>query len=101
MKITIKNVRIIIYVLLIVFIFGVATRDYLSWLNPLGLKPEVNPKQHDGSQEFKRPIEWESSIEPAPDKDGVRRYLPPDKLDQHGSDDIIYTPQTLEFDTVE
>ena len=54
--------------------------EYLRWLNPLNLKPEEKPKQHDGSQEFKPPIDWESSIQPAPDEDGVIRY-PQKKVD--------------------
>lgn len=101
MKILLNNIKIVIYVALVIMISYIGTVEYLQWLNPYDMKVEENPKQHDGSQEFKRPIDWESSIEPAPDGNGVRRYLPPDKLEQHGSEDIIYTPQTLEFDTVE
>ena len=55
--------------------------DYHHWLNPLDLKPEHNPKQHDGSQEFQRPIEFESAIQPAPDEDGTTRYLGPNELE--------------------
>ena len=55
--------------------------DYQHWLNPLDLKPEHNPKQHDGSQEFQRPIEFESAIQPAPDEDGTTRYLGPNELE--------------------
>jgi len=35
---------------------------YQTWLNPLGLKPEVNPKQHNGAQPFAPPNVFESSV---------------------------------------
>lgn len=72
--------RYIFYITLVVCILITAYIEYLRWLNPLGLKPEANPKQHDGSQEFQGLRDWESSIEPAPDEDGVRRY-PQKKVD--------------------
>jgi len=78
--------RCIFYITLIVCIPITAYIDYLRWLNPLNLKVEENPKQHDGSQEFTPPIEWESVIQPAPDEDGVRRYLDPWKLHHHGKE---------------
>ena len=55
--------------------------DYQHWLNPLDLKLEHDPKQHDGSQEFQRPIDFESAIQPAPDEDGTTRYLGPNELE--------------------
>ena len=70
-----KWIHVVLYSAIIVFLI----MEYHRWLNPLGLKPEANPKQHDGSQEFQRPIEWESSIEPLPDRDGVVRYPQPQK----------------------
>ena len=36
--------------------------DYQRWLNPLGMKAEVNPKQHNGAQEFTPPTVFESSV---------------------------------------
>jgi len=63
-----------------------AYKDYLHWLNPLDLKPEENPKQHDGSQEFNTEQEFKSSITPAPDEEGVTRYLDPWELHHHGKD---------------
>ena len=84
---TYYQIKKVIYILLIVLLPIYYYNWYQHWLNPLGLKPEVNPKQHDGSQEFQGLRDWESSIEPAPDEDGVRRYLPPDKLEQHGKEE--------------
>jgi hypothetical protein len=60
--------------------------EYLRWLNPLNLKVEEKPKQHDGSQEFQGLRDWESSIQPAPDEEGVRRYLDPYELHKHGEE---------------
>lgn len=36
--------------------------DYQRWINPLGLKPEADPKQHNGAQEFAPPTQFESAI---------------------------------------
>jgi len=36
--------------------------DYQRWVNPLGMKPEADPKQHNGAQEFNTPSQFESSI---------------------------------------
>jgi hypothetical protein len=66
--------RAIFYIVVVLSIPVVAYKDYQHWLNPLDLKPEQNPKQHDGSQEFQRPIEFESSVQPAPNEDGVTVY---------------------------
>ena len=78
--------RCIFYITLVVCIPIMAYKDYLHWLNPLDLKVEENPKQHDGSQEFTPPRQWESAIQPMPDEDGVRRYLDPWELWQHGKE---------------
>ena len=78
--------RAIFYIIVVLSIPVVAYKDYLHWLNPLDLKVEENPKQHDGSQEFNPPRQWESVIQPAPDEDGVRRYLDPWELHHHGKD---------------
>lgn len=78
--------RWIFYVTLIVCIPIMAYIEYLRWLNPLNLKVEEKPKQHDGSQEFQGLRDWESSIQPAPDEDGVRRFLGPYELHKHGEE---------------
>ena len=90
--------RCIFYITLVVCIPIMAYKDYLHWLNPLDLKLEENPKQHDGSLEFQGLRDWESSIQPAPDEDGVRRYLGPYELHKHGEEDNTATPQTLELE---
>lgn len=71
-----KWLHVALYSAIMVFLIV----EYQRWLNPLGFKPEANPKQHDGSQEFQHPIDWESVIQPAPDGDGVIRY-PQKKVD--------------------
>jgi len=87
----------IIYAVIILGIAVTGYQTYQRWLNPLGLKPEANPKQHDGSQEFQGLRDWESVIQPAPDEDGVRRYLDPYELHKHGEEeDNTATPQILE-----
>ena len=78
--------RCVFYITIIVCIPIMAYQDYRHWLNPLNLKVEENPKQHDGSQEFQGLRDWESSIQPAPDEDGVRRFLDPWELHHHGKD---------------
>ena len=88
--------RMIIYAVISLGIAVTGYQTYQRWLNPLGLKPEANPKQHDGSQEFQRPIEFESSIQPAPDEDGVRRYLPLQQLENHGKDSVIMDKKELD-----
>ena len=67
-----------VVVILLIMLSGYST--YQQWLNPLDLKPERDPKQHDGSQTFQRPIDFESTVEPAPDEDGTTRYLGPNDL---------------------
>lgn len=90
------TIRTSLYLILVVFLLFYVVDNVILYdhNNPLKLKVEENPKMQDGSQEFKPPIDWESTVQPAPDEEGVTRYLPPDKLDQHGKEDIIYTPQT-------
>ena len=78
--------RAIFYIVVVLSIPVVAYKDYQHWLNPLNLKPEEKPKQHDGSLEFQGLRDWESSIQPAPDEEGVRRYLDPYELYLHGKD---------------
>lgn len=68
------NYKIVGYIIIILLIFTSGWYDYQRWLNPLDLKIERDPKQHDGSKEFQRPIEFESSVQPAPNEDGVTVY---------------------------
>lgn len=84
----VDRTRIVIYTISVLALFYVGTLDYLKWLNPLDMKPEENPKQHDGSQEFNPHQEWESVITPI-DEDGVTRHLDPYELWQHGTDDEV------------
>ena len=96
MDIKSKHIHASIYAIIVVAIAVTGWDSYQTWLNPLGLKPEENPKQHDGSREFTPPIEWESAIQPMPDEDGVRRYLDPWELYNHGSEETFVEPQTIE-----
>jgi len=88
--------RYMIYFMIILGIVVTGYQTYQRWLNPLGLKPEASPKQHDGSQEFQRPVEFESSIQPAPDEDGVTRYPPLRGLENHGKDSVIIDKKELD-----
>ena len=54
---------------------------YQNWLDPRGLNVERDPKIHDGSKEFTPPVDFESTVEPAPDEDGTTRYLGPNELE--------------------
>ena len=85
----VDRIKIAIYAVIVVCIGWSGIVEYQRWLNPLGLKPEANPKIQDGSQEFNPHHEWKSSIEPMPDEDGVRRYLGPYELYHHGKDDEV------------
>ena len=78
--------KIFIYLVLVGSIATSGWGTYKQWLNPLNMKVEEDPKQHDGSLEFQGLRDWESSIQPAPDEDGVRRYLDPYELHKHGEE---------------
>ena len=54
---------------------------YQNWLDPRGLTVERDPKIHDGSKEFTPPVDFESTVEKAPDEDGTTRYLGPNELE--------------------
>ena len=82
----ITTYKCLFYIIVVLGILISAYKDYQIWLNPLGLSVEENPKQHDGSQEFTPPRDFESAIQPLPDEDGVRRYLDPWELWQHGQE---------------
>ena len=103
MEIKPKQVHIAIYVIITIAIAISSWQTYQRWLNPLGLKPEANPKQHDGSQEFRPPVEFESSVQPAPNEDGVTIYPQLDRndlveIETPDTEDITATPQTLEVE---
>lgn len=61
------------YIIIIVAIGISGYIDYQRWLNPLGLRSETDPKQHDGSQEFQVTVPFESSITR---DDGTPVYIP-------------------------
>ena len=103
MEIKPKQVHIAIYVVITIAIAISSWQTYQRWLNPLGLKPEANPKQHDGSQEFTPPVEFESSVRPAPNEYGVTIYPQLDRndlveIETPDTEDITATPQTLEVE---
>ena len=77
------------YIIVILCISIAGYTDYQRWLNPLNLKLEEDPKQHDGSKQFQRPIGFESSVQPAPDEDGTTRYLDPQELHKLGKENPI------------
>lgn len=86
MKLNIKKIHLLIYIFLVVFIAIGGYIDYQHWLNPLGLNPEADPKQHDGSQEFYIPDPFESSITY---EDGSRIIsIPPEPTVEYERDDI-------------
>jgi len=96
----VDKVRIALYTIVIFGTAYIGMIEYLKWLNPYNMKVEQNPKQHDGSQEFQGLRDWESSIQPAPDEDGVRRYLGPYELYQHGNQETEDNEQ-ISLDTIE
>lgn len=80
--------RAIFYIIVVLSIPVVAYKDYQHWLNPLNLKPEENPKQHDGSQEFTPPRDFESVITPLPAKEGgATIYVTPEQLEKYSNED--------------
>lgn len=80
MKLTIKQIHILTYATILLMALVAAYIDYQRWLNPLGMNPEQNPKQHNGAQEFTPPVDFESSVQPGPNADGVTVYVPLEKL---------------------
>ena len=66
-------------VLALILVNGHVT--YQNWLDPRGLNVERDPKIHDGSKEFTPPVDFESTVERAPDEDGTTRYLGPNELE--------------------
>lgn len=94
MEIKPKQVHIAIYVIITIAIAISSWQTYQRWLNPLGLKPEKNPKIQDGSQEFTPPVEFESSVRPAPNEDGVTIYPQLDRFSREDDLVEIETPDT-------
>jgi hypothetical protein len=82
----IKLFRWSFYIIVILCIPIAGYIDYQHWLNPLNLEVEEDPKQHDGSKQFQRPIDFESSVQPAPDEDGTTRYLDSYELHKLGKE---------------
>ena len=72
---------------------------YQNWLDPRGLNVERDPKIHDGSKEFTPPVDFESTVEKAPDEDGTTRYLGPnnlkalDGLTTESDNEAVITPE--------
>ena len=54
--------KLVVYLVIIIMIVISGWASYLTWLNPLGLNPELDPKQHNGALPFTPPVEFESSI---------------------------------------
>lgn len=103
MDIKSKNIHILFYLVIAVGLLITSYVEYQRWMNPLGMQPEKNPKIQDGSQEFRPPVEFESSIQPAPNEDGVTTYPQLDRndlveIETPDTEDITATPQTLEVE---
>ena len=54
--------RTIFYLVVIICVILSAINSYYTWLNPLDLEIEKNPKQHNGAQPFTPPQQFESSL---------------------------------------
>jgi len=65
--------RIIFYSVVSICVISSSIHSYYDWLNPLDLEEEVDPKQHDGSQPYKAPEQFESNLT---NDDGTVRILP-------------------------
>jgi len=107
MNIKSKNIHILFYLVIAVGLLITSYVEYQRWINPLGMQPEKNPKIQDGSQEFQPPVEFESSVQPAPNEDGVTIYPQLDRFSREDdlveietpdTEDITATPQTLEVE---
>ena len=61
-KIQYLHYKVCVYIIVIVSAGISGYIDYQRWLNPLGMSPEQNPKQHNGAQEFTPPDVFESSV---------------------------------------
>ena len=79
--------RRVFYALVVVLLAISGHQNYQQWLNPLGMEVEKNPKIQDGSQEFTPPVEFESSVRPAPNEDGVTIYPQLDRFSRE--DDLV------------
>jgi hypothetical protein len=54
--------RTIFYSVVVICVILSAINSYYTWLNPLDLEIEKNPKQHNGAQPFTPPQQFESSL---------------------------------------
>ena len=76
-----KKYKLYAYVAVLALMLVNGHVTYQNWLDPRGLTVERDPKIHDGSKEFTPPVDFESTVEPAPDEDGTTRYLGPNELE--------------------
>jgi len=105
-----KHIHILFYLGLVATMVISGCIQYQRWLNPLGMKPEENPKQHDGSQAFQPPEEFRSTVQPLSEDGKATIYVPPEQLKKYSEEkteqveepveqeDIIAVPQTLELE---
>ena len=105
-----KHIHILFYLGLVATMVISGCIQYQRWLNPLGLKPEENPKQHDGSQAFQPPEEFRSTVQPLSEDGSATIYVSPEQLKKYSEEepeqveepveqeDIIAVPQTLELE---
>ena len=96
-KIQYLHYKVCVYIIVIVAAGISGYNDYQRWLNPLGMRPEQNPKQHNGAQEFTPPVDFESSVTPGPNADGVTVYVPLEELHDMAVDtDPTLSPEDQE-----
>ena len=105
-----KHIHILFYLGLVATMVISGCIQYQQWLNPLGMKPEENPKQHDGSQAFQPPEEFRSTVQPLSEDGSATIYVSPEQLKKYSEEepeqveepveqeDIIAVPQTLELE---
>lgn len=105
-----KHIHILFYLGIVVTMVISGYIQYQRWLNPLGMKPEENPKQHDGSQAFQPPEEFRSTVQPLSKDGSATIYVSPEQLKKYSEEepeqveepveqeDIIAVPQTIELE---
>ena len=81
--------KIFIYLVLVGSIATTGWDTYKQWLNPLNMQVEENPKQHDGSQPFNPPRDFESSVQPLVEDGEATIYVSPDKLKDYTKGDEV------------
>lgn len=90
--------KIFIYLVLVGSIATAGWDTYKRWLNPLDMKVEEDPKQHDGSQPFNPPRDFESSVKPLSEDGKATIYVSPEKLEEYSkegleTDEIVVEPE--------